>query len=82
MIIDGREYTEPELRAYISELKHKIYESDDQIEYLTGYITNTKSLLSSIRCHLLYLVDADIENTMSRNRTMELIEKINEIIGG
>ena len=31
---------------------------------------------------LLHLVDADIENTMNRNRTMELIEKINEIIGG
>lgn len=78
MIINNKEYTEPEIKAYIKELNHKIYETEDQNEYLRDHIADMKKLLASIKCHLLYLIDADIENTMNRNRTMELIEKIDE----
>ena len=82
MIINNKEYSELEIKAHIKELNHKIYETEDQNEYLRDYIADMKKLLASIECHLLYLVDADIENTMNRNRTMELIEKIDEITGG
>lgn len=78
MIINNKEYSEPEIEAHIKELNHKICETEDQNEYLRDHIADMKKLLISIKCHLLYLIDADIENTMNRNRTMELIEKIDE----